>query len=325
MTGIKKQVWVYDIEQFRNFHCNTFKSRDNPMDIRQFAICESRNDSKAYSDFLNNEVLGLIGFNNINYDYPMLHFLMEVFSGYPLDTRIPDWKMLNELLYDESQRIISAEYSAVSKYDDKYKIQQLDVYLIHHFNNKAKATSLKAVEIAIRFPNVQDLPYDPDHEILFDEEDKVLEYNLNDVEATYEFYLLTKDLVELRKKLGKKYNIDLINANDPKIGQEIFGRQIARKKGWKFKYLKDMRTYRHFISLKDCIIDKVQFRTKEFNILLDDLKSTVVEGTYKAFEKSVIYKGFKYDYGTGGIHGCIEPGIYNEDDEYILIDIDVKN
>ena len=42
---------------------------------------------------------------------------------------------------------------------------------------------------------------------------------------------------------------------------------------------------------------------------------------YKAFEKSVIYKGFKYDYGTGGVHGCVESGIYESDEDNVIIQI----
>ena len=321
-TNVKK-VWVYDIEQFKNFHCCTFKDRDNPQDIRQFVISKSRNDIDAYYKFLNEETGGLIGFNNVNFDYPLLHTLMNLMKGYSHGIITPDADMLNYLLHEDVESILQEEYSAVP--EQEVIIPQLDLYRIHHFDNKAKHTSLKAVEIAINFHNVQDIPFEPDHIVLPEEEQLILDYNLNDVEATYQFYLLTKDMIDLRKKLGHKYNINLRNANDPKIGQEIFGRQIAAKKGWSYRYIRDMRTYRHFIDLKDCILPYIYFNSKEFNVLLEDLKSTVIETTYNAFEKSVIYKGFKYDYGTGGIHGCIEPGIYEADDEYTIIDIDVKS
>ena len=321
-TNVKK-VWVYDIEQFKNYHCCTFKDRDNPLDIRQFVICESRNDIDAYYKFLKEEVAGLIGFNNVNFDYPLLHTLMHLMKGYQHGIVTPDPKMINILLKEDVDRILKEDYSSVP--ENEVLIPQLDLYRIHHFDNKAKHTSLKAVEIAINFHNVQDIPFDEDHLVEPEEIQLILDYNLNDVEATYQFYLLTKDMIELRKKLGNKYNINLRNANDPKIGQEIFGRQIAIKKGWSYRYIKDMRTYRHYIDLKDCILPYIYFNSKEFNELLEDLKSTVIETTYNAFEKSVIYKGFKYDYGTGGIHGCIEPGIYDADDEYTIVDIDVKS
>jgi len=230
---------------------------------------------------------------------------------------------INYLLYEESQRLIREEYTAVPI--KEVRIPQLDLYRIHHFDNKAKRTSLKAVEIAINYPNVQDMPFEHDHYITDEEVKEMTTYNYNDVHPTYLFYWLSEKLVELRKKLGNLYKINLLNANDPKIGQEIFGRQIARKTGIRYEVLKDMRTYRKSINLNDCILKNISFQSKEFNEILDFFKSTVISTTYNAFEKSTIYKGFKYDYGTGGLHGCIESGIYKADQEHTIIDIDVKS
>jgi prophage maintenance system killer protein len=321
-TSLKKKVWIYDVEQFPNFHCCTFMDRDDTEDIRQFVIYnEDQNDTVAYYEFLKNEVSGLIGFNNVNYDYPMIHFFMSLIRSNPDLKERPD--SLNMFLYEESHRVIKAEYSAI--YEKNVKIPQLDLFRIHHFDNKNKRTSLKAVEIAINFENVQDIPFDESHDIVFDEVDSVLEYNLNDVTATRKFYLLTVDMIDMRKRLGNRYGINLRNANDPKIGQEIFGRQIARKKGFQYRYLREMRTYRHTINIGECILPYIQFQSKEFSVLLEDLKQTEITTTYDAFEKSVIYKGARYDYGTGGIHGCIQSGIYEEDELYTIIDIDVKS
>lgn len=315
-----KKVWVYDIEQFMNFHSCTFMEKDDKSNVIQFVIARWRSDADKYYDFLKNEVAGLIGFNNMNYDYPMLHFFMSIMKGYSID---PHADRMNDLLFAESQRIINEEYSAIQ--EDKVLIPQLDLYRIHHFDNKNKRTSLKAVEIAINFKNVQDIPYDENHEVQEHEEQMILDYNLNDVEATYEFYILSKDMIDLRKKLTAKYNINLRNANDPKIGQEIFIRQIAKKKGWSYSFVKEMRTFRHYIDLGQCILDYIKFESDEFNELLTDLKSTVIETTYDAFDKSVIYKGAKYEYGTGGIHQSIDAGIYEADDIYTIEDIDVKS
>jgi len=320
-TFLEKKVWVCDIEQFSNFHCATFLDRDNTDNVRAFVIYDDQNDSEAYYNFLKNEVSGLIGFNIINYDYPLIHFFMNLMEGYGLN-RLSS-QQLTGLLFEESNRIIKEQYSAI--YEKDVRIPLLDLFKIHHFDNKAKITSLKEVEIAINFENVQDLPFEPDHHVLFDEVDEILGYNLNDVKATYEFYLLTKDGVDMRKKLSNRYRINLRNANDPKIGQEIFGHQIALKKRIPYKYLKELRTYRHSIKFRECILPYIKFNSIEFNTLLLKLQATEIESTYGTFDESVIYKGFKYDYGTGGIHGCIAPGIYKSENGYIIIDIDVKS
>lgn len=315
---VEKKVWVYDLEQLKNIHTATFMERNNPENVRQFVIHSSRNDMHEYYKFLQEEVKGLIGFNNVRFDYPLLHLFMALMHMISERTQADG---LNQILYEEAQRLIKEEYTAIATKDTK--IPQLDLFLIHHFDNKAKMTSLKYLEINIQYPNVQDMPFEHTHWVEDDEVEQILDYNFNDVDATHEFLKLSEPLVELRQKLGARFNIDLRNYNDPKIGQEIFGREIAKRTRIRYSVLKDKRTYRRSINLGDCVLPNIKFKSKEFNEILDFFKATTIMTTYKAFEQSVIYKGFKYDYGTGGLHGCIESGVYEEDDEYEIVDIDV--
>lgn len=317
----EKKVWVFDLEQFENFHSATFVNRDDIEDRRVFVIHSSRNDADKYYDFLNEEVAGLIGFNNINYDYPLIHYFMELMRSHIAVGASLTVSRMVELLSRRSQNIIAEEFSAIPPF--QVMIPQLDLYKIHHFDNKAKRTSLKAVQIAINYPNVEDCPFDEHHWVDDEEVQKVLDYNMNDVLSTLKFYELSKDMVELRKLLSTTYGVNLRNANDPKIGQEIFGREIAKAKQIHYNRLKDMRTYRRSINLGDCLLPYIYFESKEFKQLHHFFRTTTIETTYKAFEKSVIYKGFKYDYGTGGIHGCIESGVYESDNTHMILDIDV--
>ena len=86
-----------------------------------------------------------------------------------------------------------------------------------------------------------------------------------------------------------------------------------------------MRTYRSSIKLKDCILPYIQFESKEFNNLLRYYKNKTIKETKNAIEESVIYKGFKYDFGLGGLHGCIKSGRYSSDEDYLIHDIDVSS
>ena len=285
---MEKKVWCYDIEQFDNFHSATFVNRDDKKDHRVFVIHSSRDDREDYYEFLMTEVSGLIGFNNINYDYPLIHFFIGVIDVHRQAGATLGLSKLLDVLYIEGQRIIKEEYSAIS--DWKTLIPQLDLFRIHHFDNKAKRTSLKAVEIAIQYPNVQDLPFSYDHWVTDDEVLQILNYNMNDVQATLAFYFLSVDMVDLRKQLTKTYGMNLRNANDPKIGQEIFGREIAKKKQVHFNAIKDMRTWRSTIDLRKCLLPYIAFSSKEFQELHTFFKETVIHMTYKPFEKSIIQR-----------------------------------
>lgn len=129
-----KQIWIYDIEQYRNFHCCTFQTRDGTR-IRQFVIHELKDDRISYKQFLDNEIDGLIGFNNLNYDGVILNYLYEI-----MDSFTPE--EVNLQLYELSNTIISDEQTEEIKRIRRIKKwNQLDLYKIHHFDNKAKKSS----------------------------------------------------------------------------------------------------------------------------------------------------------------------------------------
>ena len=79
---MEKKVWVHDLEQFENFHSAIFVNRDDKKDHRVFYIHKSKDQRQELYDFLQNEVSGLIGFNNINYDYPLMHYFIHLMDTY---------------------------------------------------------------------------------------------------------------------------------------------------------------------------------------------------------------------------------------------------
>ena len=311
-----KEVWIYDLEIFKNFHSATFLNRES-KEIQQFVIHKSRNDFDEYIRFLEKRVSGLIGFNNLKFDYPIIHYILKNKQQYILSSS----DSIANSIYNHTRNILNMEFSEIAPWN--VIIPQLDLYRINHFDNKAKRTSLKAIEIAINLENVDDLPFKFDHEVQDKEVQRVLDYNLNDVIATYEFYKLNIDEIEVRKQLSKEYNIDVLNANEPKIGSEIFAKLLSEEMDIPIKELKRMRTYRSSISLNDCILPFIKFSSKEFNELLNKYKSKVIVETKKSLEESVTYKGFKYDFGLGGLHGCIKPGVYRPKEDEVIHDIDV--
>jgi DNA polymerase elongation subunit (family B) len=312
-----KNIWFYDIECFSNFFCVTFKEKLTKT-IKIFIIHTSQNDTKKLIKFLNKEVSVLIGYNNLKYDYPMLHWILD---NRKLITNIaPDATARH--IYAKSQEIINAEFSEIRK---PYIIQR-DLYRICHFDNKARATSLKALEIAMRMDNVEDMPYS--HTDFISTEDqikKIVEYNIHDVNATELFYYKILDKLQMRQDLSKTYGLNLMNHNDPKIGETIFVKILSEHLNIPIPKLRKLRTPRDIIHFKECILPKIKFTSKEFTKLLIKWLNTSITETKGSISDSVIYKGFKYDYGTGGIHGCIKSGVYEADDNYMICDIDVAS
>jgi len=315
-----KQIWIYDIEQYRNFHCCTFQTKDG-TDTRQFVLHNTRNDIDSYMHFLETEVDGFIGFNNLNYDGVVLNYLYNLVRTYDYITLET---LLEKLYYISNAIVYDEQTDLIKELRKNRKWVELDLFKIHHFDNKAKKTSLKAVGIAIKHSNIQDLPIPADQYIQESDISLILEYNLNDVVITSKLFKETESEIRMRIQFGEKYGLDIINANDPQIGSKLIAKYISRALNMNYYTLSQLRTYRKEIKLNDIILPYISFQTKEFNSILTHFKDTIVTQTKDAFEDlSIIINETKYVFGTGGIHGAKRAGIYTiqEDEKIILVDV----
>lgn len=316
---------VYDIEVLKG--CFTYTDINiQTEEITQFVIHPERDERIRLFHYLREIEGNMIGFNNVNFDYPVLHKFLDKFYWETRET--------SELLFDlhelaetiiNVQNAVDFNKSVAIRTKDVI-IPQIDLFKIWHYNNKARQTSLKSLEISMNFPNVMEMPISHKKEIITEEEiEQILKYNLNDVLATYEFYKKSLDKIKLRNNIKQQYNLPCINFSDSKIGEQLTLKLYCDETAKDFWEVKEQRTNRAFINLGDIIFDYIQFNSAEFNKLLDKYKQKVIVETKGAVEESVIHKGFKYDFGSGGIHGAIKSGVYKSDSEYIIKSCDVAS
>ena len=176
--------------------------------------------------------------------------------------------------------------------------------------------------------NILDMPIHHESEITTQQQlDTIVEYCINDVEATNEIYNRSKSLIGLRLNLSEEYNINLINASEPRISKELFSYYLSDELGIPKRDLKGMRTYREVIKLNDIILPYVKFTTPQFQMLLSRFKTVELDPTNikGAFKYSVAYKGIKTHFGLGGAHGAARPGIYESDEDTIIMSSDVTS
>lgn len=320
---VDRQCWVYDIETIKS--CFTYTAINiDTEEVVQYVIHKERNQLSELLEHLKKSK-ALIGFNNLNFDYPVIHMILSENLNW-LD--FSNIEIIN-IIYRKAQYIINGQNEEgffASIKDNEVLIPQLDLFRVWHYNNKARMTSLKSLEISMNYPDVMDMPIEhTKDDVTIEEVDEILKYNLNDVLATFEFYKRSLEKIALRKQIKEKYNIDCKNYSDSKIGESLLLELYSKQLGLNPWDVKKMRSYRSSIDFNEIILDYIKFESKEFNDFLNKLKSIKITSTKGAFSESVIYKGFKYDYGTGGIHGCIKPGVYESDDNYIIIDADVAS
>jgi hypothetical protein len=254
-------------------------------------------------------------------------------------------------LYAKAQAIIDASdrdrFTHLVKPSDCY-IPQIDLYKIHHFDNQAKRTSLKMLEFNMRSDNIVDLPF-PVGSTLNPEQIKVLrEYNAHDVSQTKKFYHKSKDMIAFRDELTKKYGRDFTNHNDTKIGKDFFAMELERNGVSLYDYTPatgrtPRQTLRPRIKLADAILPSITFERPEFTRVLEWMKRQTITETKGALQEmhltldrkgelvvkhkevAATIDGFKFVFGTGGIHGSVSAEIINADDEYTIIDLDVAS
>lgn len=288
-------IYVYDIEQLSNFHSCTFMSVDDKT-VHQFVIHELRNDLDEYVAFLK-QCKGLIGYNNVKFDYPIIDYIIR---RYPF-LKKQSASATAARIYDRMLNIMELEFSPFR--EREFLIPQRDLYLIHHYDNKNKRTSLKHLEVVFQWENVLDMPIDH-YDGVWDEEgiDKILEYNLNDVAFTYRLYEESQREIEMRRKLGRKYGLNLMNANEPKIGERIVMKYVAEESNGVIKE----PIPRTFIKLRHVISPNIKFETPEFRKVLDSFLHTAASATSLkgSFKEEVVLDGMAYNFGYGGIHAA---------------------
>lgn len=260
----------------------------------------------------------MVGFNNLYYDYPLVHYVI-CFEGH----------VSNADLYARSKAIIESDnIMEFTIWGNQQTIKQVDLRKIHHFDNQAKMTSLKMLEFAMRSDDIQELPYDPTIQVNRKQIDHLLEYNDFDVDRTVDFYIHSLPQIEFRDSLSKKYNKDFTNHNDTKIGKDYFVMEL-NKAGIQTKDGSNwIQTHRSEIVVRDIILDYVEFEHPEFNRILEFFRNAVINPyMIKGFFKGISCEvdGFQFDFGAGGIHGSKHKTVVYESDTHALIDVDVAS
>mgnify|MGYP000273492019 FL=1 len=315
---------IYDLETYPNVF--TVAAEHATLPIKwSFEISAWRDDSAAIIDWLDGlRSIGarMVGFNNIGFDYPILHMLTRMGKS---DART---------LYNKAMAIIGAQdddrFVHMVKPSDRI-VEQIDLFKIHHFDNKARATSLKSLEFNMRSDTIEDLPFKVGTDLTVDQVPVLKSYNRHDVKQTKVFYTHTLDMIAFREKMCVMYpGRDWLNFNDTKIGKEFFTMKLEEAGIPCYDYSSTGRTPRQtprpVIHLKDAILPWIGFDQPEFTRVLEWFKAqsiTETKGVFNDIDATI--NGFTFVFGLGGIHGSIESEVVESDGSSVIVDLDVSS
>lgn len=304
-----KRNWYYDLETLHDFFCGVFKNND---DVRIFEISYRKNESEQLIKFLQEECLGLIGYNNMAFDSQIIQYI---------------WYNRKNITAQEiarfAQKVIESKWPIFKEKD--LVIPNLDIYKILHLDNKNRMVGLKWCQFMIDWPNVEDMPFNHNNKVVTeDQANSIISYCINDVASTE--YLVEKYMkeIDLRVKLSEKYQTNFMNSSNSKIGSDLMLKLYCKKTNKDPYIVRTMRTERSSVNCSTIIFPYIKFDSKPFQSVLEAYQNlTVYKGT--EFSYSIRNKGIEYVYGLGGIHGSLENTIIKAEDDYIIIDADVAS
>lgn len=283
--------WVFDIETYPNiFTFAVVYANGNGM--RAFEISDRKNEINDILDFFRKVKVSnhrLVGFNNNQFDYPVIHHLLTKARKAHKESK--QVKVTAKELYSVAMKIIDSskdeKFGSTIKEKDVI-LPQVDLFKIHHFDNRARSTSLKMLEYNMRSNNIEDLPFPVGRALNDAEKDELIKYNKHDVSETLKFYWYSYENLKLRQELTEQFGFDCTNFNDTKIGKELFIQTLEKESpGCCYQVTEFSRkvrqTKRDKIVIKDCLFDYIKFDRPEFQAVHKWFQSQVITETKGVF------------------------------------------
>lgn len=314
-------VFVYDIEVFPNlFTCSCINSESKKSGT--WEISNQKNElPDIIKAFLNKKIYWAT-FNGKHYDDPIINYLI---MNYESLIRIPVWKITDEIKKFSDLIIKSGDnkFDSWTKYKYANKFKSFDL-LTMMFSKKLRC-SLKALEVTMQYPKVQEYEGDFDKPVPNSDIEKVKLYNLNDCGATLKLLELRKSDIDLRLAIEDEYGISALSKDGVNLGMDILKSRYLKTTNKTWDEIKDLRSPCDEIALKDIILPYVEFETPELKELLNFLKTQTVSFGRKGLEKKFVFGGVEYLYSVGGIHNTAKPEVIIPTETQVLVDQDVES
>jgi hypothetical protein len=303
--------YVMDYETMINLFVAVFVHYKTDEE-KVFIIHALRDDTDEFLKFLEKNKKNKewhISFNGLNFDSQITEIILRT-----KDFRTMTTEARLNLIYTSAQKIIHSKDPWPEYPEWKLSIAQLDIYKMNHWDNPNKRASLKWIQCITDWHNVQEMPIHHSTPVYtWEEINQVSGYCRNDV-------LSTK-----RARIKQKYGLQCYSYSNTKLGSELLLKMYCDLTGNEKREVRGYRTNRTAIPIKDIIFPYVKFQTPELIGFHEMIKQSVITSTKKGFEYTLKYKGYEFFIGAGGIHQCIQPGIYKAEGDDIIEDEDVAS
>lgn len=309
-----KKVVIYDIESFPNYFCCTCKDTES-NELKTFEISYQRNDAGMITDYFLTKDIMLCGYNNRHYDDVIINYIID----YHNRMQEMHYENVTQSIFKLSQCIISEDIDKVKRWKYANYFDSMDL-LTMMFSSKLRV-GLKEMQLTMKYPNVQEYEGDFNDYVTKDDIEKIIQYNINDVESTTSLFntLNNKGEIDLRLFIEQEYGFNALSMDSVKFGETILAKKVCEELNIDKKQLEQMRSPMDMIPLKDVILPIIQYKNPILQKVLEDMKTQVVTSKErKGYENKFVISNMRYSVGVGGIHSINTPEIFvPKKDEYI--------
>lgn len=182
---------------------------------------------------------------------------------------------------------------------------------------------LKELQVTMQYQNVQE--YDGDFSSFLPKEEieKMISYNINDVNSTEVLLNKCKKDLDLRIAIEEQYKIPALNKDGVNLGMDIIAKRYCEETGQSWKNIKDLRSPCDVIDLNDIILPFIKFDTPILQQVLSEMKQQIVSPGRKGYEKHFLLDNMEYCVGVGGIHSVNSPEKIIPGLNEVISDVDV--
>lgn len=325
-------ILCYDIETMQEFFLVVVY---NPQEDKyyEFSVNKLKNELDKFVKYAEHHTdFFWVGYNNLRFDSQVVEWVLRNYEQWH---QLSSLDICGRIAQKAADIIHDANYDVFPEYrESDLTLKQLDLFRIHHYDNKNRRVSLKRLEFEMDLENIEEMPiHHSKTDLSTVELIQTVEYCVNDVQATYQFYLITigktdhplykgENRIELRQDIEAEFGIPCLNYSDSKIGDEMIKKFYCQEKNIAYKELPKKGLFRKEIIVKKCIADYVAFQTPELKSFLERIKKLKL-GMQDDFKEEIHFYGNVYSFMKGGIHTENKPMIFQADDEYEIIDWDV--
>ncbi len=327
------KVIIYDIETMQE--CFIVVCMEPEKTPKSFVVSNWQNQLDAFVKYTDDHSDAYwVGYNNLRFDAQVVEWILRNYDK---------WHELSGLeicakIAQKAQDVIhDANYDVFAEYREyELSLKQIDLFKVHHYDNKNRRVSLKRLEFEMDLENIEEMPiHYAKTGLTKDEVFLSLQYCFNDVDATYEFYKITlgdtdhplykgNNQIQLRRDIEEEFGIPCLNYSDSKIGDEIIKKYYCEEKGITIKDLPRKGYFRKSIDIKNCIAGYVTFETEQLQKFLQNIKRRKL-GLQDDFKEHIHFYDNVYSFMKGGLHTENKPEVFEEDEEYEIIDWDVAS